>query len=122
MRLGCWCDLEVADDQFHLAFEVDGGDSAGGQQVASLWTGSPQTVPLPSMTDRHMKGQRCSGLAAVDAHAINGVAGVGLELGHAVDFGCGHGTVDRGLTSKSMQSRLCSMCSGRSLPSVPGRS
>ena len=23
--------LQVADDQFHLAFEVDGGDGAGGQ-------------------------------------------------------------------------------------------
>lgn len=32
-------DLQVADDQFHLAFEVDGGDGAGGQQVASLVDG-----------------------------------------------------------------------------------
>ena len=31
--------LQVADDQFHLAFEVDGADGARGQQVASLVDG-----------------------------------------------------------------------------------
>ena len=95
----------------------------GASRWLPLRTGSPQMVPSPSMTDRHMKGQTLlQGLAAVDAHAIDGVAGVGLELGHAVHLGRGHGTIDRGLDAKSMQSRLCLMCSGRSLPSVPGRS
>ena len=37
-RLGTG-DLQVADDQFHLAFEVDGADGARGQQVASLVDG-----------------------------------------------------------------------------------
>ena len=37
-RLGTG-DLQVADDQFHLAFEVDGADGAGRQQVASLVDG-----------------------------------------------------------------------------------
>ena len=37
-RLGTG-DLEVADDQFHLAFEVDGADGAGCQQMASLVDG-----------------------------------------------------------------------------------
>lgn len=32
----------------------------GASRWLPLWTGSPQTVPSPSMTDRHMKGQRCS--------------------------------------------------------------
>ena len=31
--------LQVADDQFHLAFEVDGADSGRCQQVASLVDG-----------------------------------------------------------------------------------
>ena len=30
----------------------------GASRWLPLWTGSPQTVPSPSMTDRHMKGQR----------------------------------------------------------------
>lgn len=29
----------MRDDQFHFAFEVDGADGAGGQQVASLVDG-----------------------------------------------------------------------------------
>ena len=32
----------------------------GASRWLPLWTGSPQTVPSPSMTDRHMKGQRWS--------------------------------------------------------------
>lgn len=40
------------------------------------------------------------GLAAVDAHAIDGVAGVGFEFGHVVDLGCGHGAVGRSLNIK----------------------
>ena len=32
----------------------------GANRWLPLWTGSPQTVPSPSMTDRHMKGQRWS--------------------------------------------------------------
>ena len=31
LRLGCWCDLEVRDDQFHLAFEVDDVAAAVGE-------------------------------------------------------------------------------------------
>ena len=31
LRLGCWCDLQVADDQFHLAFEVDDVAAAVGE-------------------------------------------------------------------------------------------
>ena len=38
-RFGCCCDLEVADDQFHLAFEFDLVHGARGQQVASLVDG-----------------------------------------------------------------------------------
>ena len=40
------------------------------------------------------------GLAAVDTHTIDGVAGIGLELGHAVDLGRGHGAVGRRLNIK----------------------
>ena len=77
----------MRDDQFHLAFEVDGADGVRGQQVASL----------------------------VDGVAADGAFAVGDRQTHE-----GPALVE-GL-AKSMQSRLCSMCSGRSLPSVPGRS
>ena len=40
------------------------------------------------------------GLAAVDAHAVDGVAGVGLELGYAIYLGRGYGTVGRCLRVK----------------------
>ena len=40
------------------------------------------------------------GLAAVDAHTIDGVAGVRLELGHAIDLGCGYRAVGRSLSIK----------------------
>ena len=77
MRLGCWCELEVADDQFHLAFEVDGADGAGGQQVASLADGVAADGAF-AVDDRqtHEGPALLQGLAAVDAHAIDGAVTV----------------------------------------------
>ena len=93
--------LQVADDQFHLAFEVDGADGARGQQVASLVDGVAADGAF-AVDDRqaHEGPALVEGLAAVDAHAIDGVAGVGLELGHAVHLGRGHRAVGRSLSIK----------------------
>ena len=101
MRFGCCCDLQVADDQFHLAFEVNGADGARSQQVASLVDGVAADGAF-AVDDRqaHEGPALVEGLAAVDAHAIDGVAGVRLELGHAVHFGRGHRAVGRSLSIK----------------------
>ena len=89
-----------------------------------MWTGSPQAVPSPSMTTRHMKGQRWSRvLLPLTRTVCDGVAGARLELGHAVDLGRGHGAVGRRLRVKvdTIQA-LLNVQAGAALPSVPGRS
>ena len=75
--------------------------AASGQQVASLVDGVAADGAF-AVDDRqaHEGPALVEGLAAVDAHAIDGVAGVGLELGHAVHLGRGYRAVGRSLSIK----------------------
>lgn len=95
----------------------------GASRWLPLWTGSPQTGAF-AVDDRqaHEGPALVEDLAAVDTHAIDGVAGVRLELGHAVHLGRGHGTIDRGLDVKVDAVEALLNVQRRSLPSVPGRS
>ena len=93
--------LQVRDDQFHLAFEVNGGDGARSQQVASLVDGVAADGAF-AVDDRqaHEGPALVDGLVAVNTYAIDGVAGVRLELGYAINLGRGHRAVGRCLRVK----------------------
>lgn len=93
--------LQVADDQFHFAFEFDLVHGARSQQVASLVDGVAADGAF-AVDDRqaHEGPALVEGLVAVNTYAIDGVAGVRLEFGHAAHLGRGHGAVGRSLHIK----------------------